>query len=111
MTRLSLMKGFTDFMQPWLMLFKKEDGGKELSLLSSSKSSNRITSLENIAKIQERVEAERDRHSALFGTDEGNTPWDWLSTLMEEVGEVAKAINERDVVWFSCRVGSGGCYF
>lgn len=40
------------------------------------------------------VEAERQRQIVLWGAQAGNTPFEWLGILMEEVGELAQAVNE-----------------
>jgi NTP pyrophosphatase (non-canonical NTP hydrolase) len=41
------------------------------------------------------VADERDRQEAKWG-HQNNKPLEWLSILLEEVGEVAKALNEKD---------------
>ena len=46
------------------------------------------------------VRAERARQDARYGpaADRGYSPYQWLAVLTEEVGEVAKAINDCDTV-------------
>ncbi len=45
--------------------------------------------------IHEAIEAERQRQDAMWGI-QNHSPAPWLSILTEEVGEVARAINEDD---------------
>ncbi len=41
-----------------------------------------------------RVHAERDRQDVKWGYPQNNTPFEWVSILMEEVGELAEAVND-----------------
>jgi NTP pyrophosphatase (non-canonical NTP hydrolase) len=44
--------------------------------------------------VLELVAAERQRQDDKWGDQSGNHPFEWMSILMEEVGELAEAINE-----------------
>ena len=46
--------------------------------------------------VMEMIAEERQRQDAKWGPDRVLTPMLWLTILMEEVGEVARAILERD---------------
>lgn len=46
--------------------------------------------------VMEMIAQERQRQDAKWGADRVLTPMLWLTILMEEVGEVARAILERD---------------
>jgi NTP pyrophosphatase (non-canonical NTP hydrolase) len=52
------------------------------------------TSLERVIEVLE----ERQRQDAIYGiaSERGITYGEWLTILVEEVGEVAKAINDND---------------
>jgi NTP pyrophosphatase (non-canonical NTP hydrolase) len=41
----------------------------------------------------QRIIKERDRQDAKWGFPQHNTPFEWLSILTEEVGELAEALN------------------
>lgn len=45
--------------------------------------------------IYDDIKTERERQVQLWG-EQSETPWGWLSILVEEVGEVAKEVNEHD---------------
>ena len=45
------------------------------------------------AEAIQRVLKERDRQDAKWGYPQDNTPFEWLSILTEEVGELAEALN------------------
>jgi hypothetical protein len=50
-------------------------------------------------RIHRRVRLERDRQDEIWGREFPGRTWDrWLVILLEEVGEVARAINERDAL-------------
>jgi NTP pyrophosphatase (non-canonical NTP hydrolase) len=44
-------------------------------------------------EVIEKVIAERDRQDAKWGFPQRNSPFEWVSILTEEVGELAEAIN------------------
>jgi NTP pyrophosphatase (non-canonical NTP hydrolase) len=46
------------------------------------------------AEIYDELADERDRQRTLWG-NQTESPWGWLAILVEEVGEVAKEVNEN----------------
>lgn len=55
-----------------------------------------MTPDESLRRALALVEAERRRQDAKWGSQRSHLPRTWLPILMEEVGEVAKAMLERD---------------
>lgn len=53
-----------------------------------------VEQLDPTALVLLEVAEERSRQDELWG-EQNHTSWQWLAILTEEVGEVAKAINEN----------------
>ena len=49
------------------------------------------------AKILEAVLSERERHDERWGDQTNNTDLEWMSILTEEIGEVAKDVNDQRI--------------
>ena len=49
------------------------------------------------AKILEAVLSERERQDERWGDQTNNTDLEWMSILTEEIGEVAKDVNEQRI--------------
>jgi NTP pyrophosphatase (non-canonical NTP hydrolase) len=50
--------------------------------------------LKRIDQVLNAVCRERERQNALWGNQNGNHPFEWMSILGEEVGELCEAVNE-----------------
>ena len=62
-------------------------------MISIKKSEEQLVNLLTHDAIQ-LVTAERKRQNKKWGDQSGNHPFEWMSILMEEVGELAEAVNE-----------------
>lgn len=49
--------------------------------------------------VHEQIDAERQRQESLWG-EQNHNERTWLAILLEEVGEVARAINEYDEIGY-----------
>jgi hypothetical protein len=56
----------------------------------------------------DRVNAERDRQTGKWGSQDGNHPFEWVSILGEEYGEFCEAVNETYFSTIHVRPERGG---